>query len=256
MTRVITALVLVPATIFLIFQAHPWAFFTAVAVVAALCYREYADLVSRHGLQVFGPVGYAAGVGLLVTPQPFPVIVLFALLGMVFALRERDLVRSLAAGGAFLLGLAYIWGAWRTGLELRGISPHWFLFALAVNWFGDSAAMYVGKTFGRHKLAPGISPGKTIEGSLGSLAASLIFGFAYLKWALPTTSLPLIAAASVAGNVAGQAGDLAESAIKRGAGVKDSGSLLPGHGGALDRLDSSLFTIPVVWVIVNWWGAR
>ena len=125
------------------------------------------------------------------------------------------------------------------------------LFALVLNWIGDVAALYVGKAFGRHKLAPRISPAKTWEGSVASFAASLLFGFFYLTRLVPSvTPLQSIALAAV-GNVAGQIGDLAESAMKRGAGVKDSGTMLPGHGGWLDRVDSSMFALPVVYWLVT-----
>jgi phosphatidate cytidylyltransferase len=106
----------------------------------------------------------------------------------------------------------------------------------------------VGKGLGRHGLAPNISPKKTWEGAVASLVGSVIFGIVYLNRALSAVSLLEAALLSVAVNIAGQAGDLAESALKRGAGVKDSSSLLPGHGGLLDRVDSSLFALPVVYL--------
>jgi phosphatidate cytidylyltransferase len=95
-------------------------------------------------------------------------------------------------------------------------------------------------------MAPSVSPGKSWEGAAGSLAAAILFGIVYLGWALPELSLAARIGLAIAANAAGQLGDLAESAIKRGAGVKDSGTMLPGHGGWLDRLDSTLFSMPVV----------
>ena len=125
------------------------------------------------------------------------------------------------------------------------------MFALMVNWIGDTGAYYAGRQFGRHKLAPAISPGKSWEGAVASALTAIVFGQIYLPLAIPGTSLLKAGLLALAANVAGQAGDLAESAIKRGAGVKDSGTLLPGHGGMLDRVDSTLFALPVLYALVT-----
>ena len=129
---------------------------------------------------------------------------------------------------------------------------------LCVVWAGDIAALYVGRAWGRHKLAPSLSPNKTWEGTLGSVAGSLLVTGGLLglaaglaQWDSTKLSYPedvwywLVLAVVV--NVAAQVGDLAESALKRAAGVKDSGSLLPGHGGVLDRIDALLLAAPVLW---------
>jgi phosphatidate cytidylyltransferase len=125
------------------------------------------------------------------------------------------------------------------------------MFGLMVNWMGDTGAYYVGRKFGRHKLAPVVSPKKSWEGAAASAAVAVIFGLIYLPLAIAGTPLWMAAGFALAGNAAGQVGDLAESAIKRAAGVKDSGSVLPGHGGILDRLDSTIFTLPVLWVLLG-----
>jgi phosphatidate cytidylyltransferase len=122
-------------------------------------------------------------------------------------------------------------------------------FALALNWAGDTVAYYVGRQFGRHKLAPLVSPKKSWEGAIASVAGSILFGVLYLGHFMPSLRWWQIIGMAVVGNVAGQFGDLAESAMKRGAGVKDSGSILPGHGGLLDRVDSTLFALPVIYVL-------
>ncbi|MBV9441330.1 MAG: phosphatidate cytidylyltransferase, partial [Acidobacteriaceae bacterium] len=101
--------------------------------------------------------------------------------------------------------------------------------------------------FGKHRLAPVVSPKKSWEGAAASVAASVLFGFLYLKTLVPVIAFWHIAVLAILGNVAGQFGDLTESAFKRGANVKDSGNLLPGHGGMLDRVDSSLFALPTVY---------
>jgi phosphatidate cytidylyltransferase len=131
---------------------------------------------------------------------------------------------------------------------------YWLLFGLMVNWMGDTGAYYVGRRWGRHKLAPIVSPGKSWEGAAASALVAVLFGAIYLPMAIPGVSIAMAGVVAVLANAAGQLGDLAESAIKRGAGVKDSGRMLPGHGGMLDRLDSTLFTLPVLWGLVGLFG--
>lgn len=144
----------------------------------------------------------------------------------------------------------YIFGSWRAGVALHKLSVHWMFFAIALNWAGDVAAYYVGRAIGKHKLAL-ISPGKSREGAVASILASLIFGYFYLGHFEPNTPINLVLLLSISGNIAGQLGDLSESALKRGAQMKDSGTMLPGHGGWLDRLDSSLFSMPVVYWLLQ-----
>jgi phosphatidate cytidylyltransferase len=155
---------------------------------------------------------------------------------------------------ALLLGVVYVFGSLRCAVELRAINPYWVFFALSLNWAGDIAAFYVGRLLGRHKLAPNVSPGKSWEGSIASTVASVVYAAFYFPWLLKMTPLAEALGMTVIANVAGQFGDLCESAIKRGAGVKDSGNLLPGHGGWLDRVDSSLFAVPVVYFVVSNFG--
>jgi phosphatidate cytidylyltransferase len=136
--------------------------------------------------------------------------------------------------------------------------PSLVTFLLVVIWGGDIAALYVGRTWGRHKLAPKLSPKKTWEGSLGSMAGSLLAAGALLaladwlsQWDSAKLSYPediwYWLGLAVGLNIAAQVGDLAESALKRSVGVKDSGNLLPGHGGVLDRIDALLLAAPVLW---------
>ena len=152
---------------------------------------------------------------------------------------------------AAVLGVVYIFGAWRCGAELRAVDPHWLMIALLVSWAGDTAAMYVGKALGRNKLAPRISPGKTVEGAVASVVGGTVGAVVYAHYLLPAEPLVLVAAIGAVANIAGQLGDLAESTFKRGAGVKDSGTTLPGHGGWLDRIDSSLFSVPAVYALLK-----
>jgi phosphatidate cytidylyltransferase len=122
---------------------------------------------------------------------------------------------------------------------------------MLLSWAGDTAALWVGRPFGMHKMAPRVSPGKSWEGAAGSVAGSMLVGGVYAHYLIPQASVVQALGLAAAGNIAGQLGDLCESALKRGAGMKDSGTRLPGHGGWLDRLDSSLFSVPVVYALLK-----
>jgi phosphatidate cytidylyltransferase len=255
MKRLLTAAALIPAAVYLILFAPRPAFVAAALFMAVMCFGEYRRLAAAHGAAVWGPFGYAAGLALLLAPRAeLLVAILVLLVAFTLALAGEDLRQVLLRAAALAAGLLYIFGAWRCGIHLRDLNPHWLLFALALVWVGDSTAYYVGKRFGRHRMAPRLSPAKTWEGAASSMAASLVFGVFYLRRFLAEVAPAEAVGLSVAAAVAGQFGDLVESALKRGAGVKDSGTLLPGHGGFLDRLDSSLFTMPVVycWLARPW----
>ena len=252
MTRILTALILIPTFCYVVLWAPQWAFLAVVAAVGVLCFHEYADLTALHKIPTSGVFGYVAGLLILLLPgKDSTFFVLIAILGMALALRCHDLATALPSAAALLLGVAYVFGSLRCGIELRAISPYWLFFGLSLNWVGDIAALYIGRLLGRHKLAPRISPAKSWEGAAASLVASVLYGALYFPRLLPAA--PLAEALALVGiaNIAGQFGDLCESALKRGAGVKDSGTLLPGHGGWLDRVDSTLFALPVVYFVVG-----
>jgi phosphatidate cytidylyltransferase len=257
MKRLLTAAVLIPLIVYVVLWAPDLAFLVVLTAVALFCFHEYAGIVAAYGIPRPGPAGYVGGLVLLLVPvEPALVMVLMGLVALVLGLASSDLKKSLPRAGAVLLGVIYIFGVWRWAIPLRARSPYWLMFALALNWIGDAAAYYVGKNLGRHKLAPRISPAKTWEGAAASLAGSVIFGFFFLTRLVPHVTVWESIAVAAAGNVAGQIGDLAESALKRGAQLKDSGSTLPGHGGWLDRVDSTLFALPVIyWLVVQFWAA-
>ncbi len=256
MKRVLTALVLIPPAVYLIFAAPSVAAAAAIAVLCLLCYHEYRGLVAGHGAGTAGPFGYAAGLIFLLAPAEHTALLLtlVAMFSLCLALRNSDLRQVLPQAAFVFIGVVYIFGPWRCAVALREMNPHLLFYALVLNWVGDSAAYYGGRAFGKHKLAPVLSPKKTWEGTLFSVATSVIFGVVYLGRFVPEVPVWEVIALSALANVAGQIGDLTESSIKRGAGVKDSGTLLPGHGGWLDRLDSTLFSLPVVyfWVTSPW----
>jgi phosphatidate cytidylyltransferase len=248
MKRLLLALVLGPIILYAVLWGHPVAFLAILSAVALLCQYEYSEMVACYGIPKPGPLGYVAGLVLLGIPgQELIVLVAVTLLSLALAMSTADLSKGLLRAAALVLGVIYIFGCWRYAIPLRAASPHWLVFALGLNWVGDTAAYYVGRAIGKHKLAPRISPAKSWEGAVASLAASLVFGVLYLgKFVPPVAGWEAVAVAA-AGNLAGQVGDLAESAMKRGAGIKDSSALLPGHGGWLDRVDGTLFSLPVVY---------
>ncbi len=250
--RVLTSLVLIPTVTWLILYSPPEVFHAAVAVFALLCWHEFAGLAGHYDAKLVSWHGWLPGLLILYAGLSGTMLMTVIILGaMAAALRNQELKLGIPATAFFALGLIYTFGAWRSAVELRTISPYWVFYANAINWVGDSAAYFVGRAIGKHKLAPRISPGKSVEGAVASVVFASAFGVGFLHYFLPETPLWLAMGVSVAANIAGQLGDLAESALKRGAGVKDSGTLLPGHGGWLDRLDSSLFSLPVTLFVLT-----
>jgi phosphatidate cytidylyltransferase len=173
---------------------------------------------------------------------------------------KRPLVESLPAAGMSASGLILVAFPLSFAVRLHGTGdegPLLLLFALVITWVGDSAAYFVGRSIGKHALAPHLSPKKTWEGTVASLLGSLIVALIFARFMI--VPLRHLLAMAALGNVAGQVGDLLESAYKRSAGIKDSGSILPGHGGVLDRIDALILAIPAVWYYVlifsrNWLG--
>jgi phosphatidate cytidylyltransferase len=202
-------------------------------------YRLSGDLVAYRRVSWFG--GSAPGLEI--------VFFLFVLGTAVIALfTKRPLVETLPAAGISSSGLILVAFPLSYAVRLHGAGtqgPTLLLFAMVIIWVGDTAAYFVGRSFGKYKLAPHLSPNKTWEGTVASFLGSLIVAVVFARFM--TVPLPHLLGMAAVGNVAGQVGDLLESAYKRSAGIKDSGSLLPGHGGVLDRIDALILAIPVVW---------
>ncbi len=252
MTRVITGIFLAAFGCYIVFLSPYLAFRLAAMLVGVGCYWEFFSLVTHHDIRPPFFLGLLAGFIVIGFPE-FSMLglSLATLAGMAWALRTETLRSILPQTAAECLGVVYAFVPWHFAEALRARSVHWLFFALALNWFGDSLAYYVGRAFGKHRLAPVVSPNKSWEGAAGSTVGSVIFGLLYMGHFQPGTAWWKIAVIAITANVAGQLGDLVESAMKRGAGVKDSGKFLPGHGGVLDRLDSSLFTLPVVYALLQ-----
>jgi phosphatidate cytidylyltransferase len=283
--RVLTALVLIPVVVGIVLFTPTWVVAVATAVITVLALWEYFALGEAIGhrayrvwttlcslLLVFaaasslGPGSYV-GIGVKFFESPFLIslpseifvveIFFLFILGLtaLSLWTRRPLVEVLPSAGISASALLLVAFPLSYAVRLRALhesGPRLLLFALVITWAGDTAAYFVGRAIGKRPLAPHISPKKTWEGSIGGMIGSLIVAWAFHYW----IRIPIghLVALAVIGNVAGQMGDLLESAYKRSAGVKDSGGLLPGHGGVLDRIDALILCIPVIWyylVLVN-----
>ena len=161
---------------------------------------------------------------------------------------RRPLVEVLPAAGISASGFILVAFPLSLAIPLHGTSgqgPALLLFALVIVWISDTAAYFAGRAIGKHPFAPKLSPNKTWEGAIAGFFGSMAVAFVFMPW----VNVPLVhlLAMAAVGNIAGQVGDLLESGYKRSAGIKDSGTLLPGHGGVLDRIDALILAIPVVW---------
>ncbi len=270
MKRIVTAIVLIAIVAALIFFGKLWMVTVFAAIVAGLAALEFRTLARLGGSPI--PLWWTVSAIVLffvvasfrptdaLTAVAFSTFVLFAV--AVFSTPLERVVWQTAVGLLMLIYVAYpLLLLPQIFNEENGIALLLFLFLCV--WSGDIAALYIGKRFGRHKFAPTLSPNKTWEGAIASVVASCIFGMGIIllgDWftqqnssftKLHTTEpwwVFLILAVVL--NAAAQFGDLLESALKRGAGVKDSGTILPGHGGVLDRIDALLLAAPVLWFII------
>lgn len=263
-TRILTAIVLIVVTLAALFLLPPRAWGAVTLAVVGVAALEWANLCgyTKLGALGFVLVALATGAELLLTFAPesgWPAAVTLAACG---------------AATLFWIAVAPAWlaGAWRVGsklalaltgwlvllawwvalVEIQARSPALLLAAMAIVWIADTAAYFTGRAFGRRKLAPTVSPGKTWEGVYGALVATGVYTLAML-WLAPellhaTTRTPLAVASWVVLVLALTAlsvvGDLFKSLLKRQRGVKDSGRILPGHGGVIDRIDALLAVMP------------
>jgi phosphatidate cytidylyltransferase len=291
--RIATAVVLIPIVTLLVLRAPVPIVAVVAGAVALITVQEFLKLTESYGVQPLRLPTYIF-IGLLFlllaanaateTPQ---LSTLKFVLGLAFAsamapfifltitMRRAEMSSAYPAAAASAFAFAYIALPMAVLVQLRQqwAGAFWLLYLLLVVWAGDIFAYFVGRSLGRHLMAPRISPKKTWEGAAASLAASLMVGILLFNHALQISSFLLrvglierrdglfglekpemwpIILLTIALNVAAQLGDLLESLIKRGAGVKDSGAILPGHGGMLDRIDALLFAAPVLWMWAAW----
>ncbi len=274
--RVATAAVLVPVTVAAVWFGPVWLVALLVALVTLACVEEFLTLGAQQGLGSYrlwthicafavvaaqwnaavagGPWTGGNARKWLVSGDGTPAMgVELALLTFVLGVAAmvvlggralKDVLPSVGTSSAALL-LIVLPFSYMVRLQGLDNGRIWLLFTLAVVWLGDTLAYFVGRGVGRLPLAPQISPQKTWEGAAANVVGALLAAAVFSMW-LDVGVMHLFTIAALA-SLAGQLGDLLESAYKRGAGVKDSGALLPGHGGLLDRVDALIFAAPVVW---------
>jgi phosphatidate cytidylyltransferase len=291
--RIATAIVLIPVVLLLVLRAPVPVLAIVAAAVALVTVQEFLKLIESYGVQPLrAPTYIFVGLAFLLlaasalgeTPQVSGLRFVMGLgfaaaiapfLFLTIAMRRTQMSGAYPAAAASTFAFAYIAMPMALLVQLRQqwAGAFWLLYLLLIVWAGDIFAYFVGRSLGRHLMAPRISPKKTWEGAAASLLASLLIGSLLFIYALPISSFLLrlglierrdglfglekpqlwpIILLTIALNVAAQLGDLVESLIKRGAGVKDSGTILPGHGGLLDRIDALLFAAPVLWFYAAW----
>lgn len=291
--RIATAVVLIPVVMLLVLRAPVPVLAVVVAAVALVTVQEFLKLTESYGVEplrlptyIFVGLFFLLLAATAVGETP-PVSALKFVLGLGFAcaaapflfltisMRRAQMSSAYPAAAASTFAFVYIAAPLAMLVQLRQqwAGAFWLLYLLLVVWAGDIFAYFVGRSVGRHLMAPRISPKKTWEGAAASLAASLLVTSLLFSHALEISSFLLrvglierrdglfalekremwpIILLTVALNIAAQLGDLVESLIKRGAGVKDSGTILPGHGGMLDRIDALLFAAPLLWYYAAW----
>jgi phosphatidate cytidylyltransferase len=278
--RILTAAILIPIVVALVWLGPPWLLAAVAAAVAILALIEFFELGDRVGLRAFRKWTMACAAGLFyaqyslgamevhsfrfsetlirrnvsftVSIDSVLLVFVFGAVSIGLATRRplQDVLPAVAISSAGLLFIALPFSYLVRIDEMQRFGRELVLFTLILIWAGDVFAYFVGRFAGRVPMAPALSPKKTWEGAVANFAASLIVGALFARW-LETDIVGMLIVAGLA-NIAGQMGDLIESAYKRGAAVKDSGGLLPGHGGVLDRIDSLILAAPLVWALWEW----
>lgn len=273
--RIVTGIVLIAVVVALVLWAPAWAVAIGAAAVALVAMAEFFSLGERVGLRAFRVWTLICGAALyyaqytmgmvethefgglvlsraLSTPIAIDVVLIafvFGAAGIVMFTRRplQDVLPAISVSSAGLLFIALPFSYLVRINEIPREGGALALFTLALVWAGDTLAYFTGKFLGRVPMAPALSPKKTWEGAIANLIGSLIVAGVAARW-IDIGAGTLLFIAAIA-NIAGQMGDLIESAYKRGAAVKDSGTIVPGHGGALDRIDSLILAAPVVWFL-------
>ncbi|MGA9248157.1 MAG: phosphatidate cytidylyltransferase [Candidatus Acidiferrales bacterium] len=280
--RIATAAVLVPVVVALVWWSPPALLAAIAALIAILALLEFFQLGDRVGLRGFKKWtcfcaalifyaqysagflikhSFAEGISIVRDAAGGSLSIEAALLIFIFGcialglFTRRPLHEVLPAIAISAAGILYVVLPFSYIVrlnEIEKVGKQLVLFALFLVWAGDMLAYFVGKSLGRVPMAPALSPKKTWEGAIANVIASLLVAVVFARWMQIDVVVPLIIAAVA--NIAGQAGDLIESAYKRAAAVKDSGALLPGHGGVLDRIDSLILAAPIFWALYQWLG--
>ncbi len=259
--RWLTGLTALPFLIFWLGWGSPLMFALLIALVCLLSLREYFQMTfSRNAGEIYPPLailGYAAGLSILwaayADSAAFILVIItinFLLCGVLLLPRYKTDAAIVDAVAMQIQGMVYIPVLISGLIRIRNTDGGilWIFFLLAIVFAGDIGAYYAGSYLGRHKLCPSVSPNKTIEGSIGGLCANMLIGGIIKAMFLPSLPWAACMVMFLLIGAAGQIGDLYESALKRSVQIKDSGTLLPGHGGMLDRIDALLFASPVAFI--------
>jgi len=263
LVRVISALVLAPPLVLLILWERPEGVALIINFAVGLALGELYWITLRDDPLWMRALGLLGGVGLSAVivwiSRPGAVLATLVLLTLLITVVQlfwhRDVTRATTQAAQYVFGLLYV-AVLLSCLALLKRQPRgaeWVILVLTITWFSDTGAYAAGRALGRHKLYPAISPGKTIEGAVGGLLAAFAAAALAKLWYLPQLSWLGALLLAIPGGALGQLGDLVESMIKRGYGVKDSGKAIPGHGGLLDRIDALLFVAPYVY-LCHWLG--
>jgi len=273
MNRILTALIVLPFLIASILISSLWWLFVLLAAAAmVLGLWEFYLLAKKLQLKPDAGAGYIAGAAIITIsvqndPDINPLLVLFVIIALTAGtliaatLRGAPFDKMIASTGATILGVLYVpllgshLISMRTGFG-PSLSAHLLSFFFLVLMGADAGAYYIGRAFGKHKLAPSISPGKTWEGAVGGVVAALAMAALAHFWFFRELPLKYLLPLAVIMTLVGIFGDLTESALKRGARAKDAANILPGHGGMLDRLDSLLFNAPLIYYFARFYFDR
>ena len=253
--RIASALVLLPPLVFFLLYAPSMLFLILVLMVIGLSLREYFHILQHVHLSVCTYVIWLAALALPIMAHLGNVHWLSITLFLSIVALTISVMLTASHAAHFFPMLVYsVFGVLFIGwtlshlilLRLLPAGPWYVLFLCAVVWIGDTAAMYVGKSLGHHKMAPAISPGKTWEGAIGCVIGGACTAVVSAGFWLPHLGFWQCIMLGLCISLTAQLSDLGESMLKRYAGVKDSGGLIPGHGGMLDRIDSLLFATPTL----------
>ena len=259
--RVLSTVVLLPVFVGIV-MGPVWLFGVTVVLVSAVAQWEFTGMFERAGVRTFRWLGLVGGTTVTASfalpiseRVAFTAVLLAVLLSALWRPRGARIAWEPAA--VTLFGICYVNWLLGYGFWLRDLpgGSDWVLLLVWVTWLGETAAYVVGSTLGRAKLAPVISPRKTVEGAAAQLVVSLLAAVVAQVWFFTEIGLGRAAVAGLLLGVVGQLGDLVESALKRSVGTKDTGTLIPGHGGILDRLDSLLFNTPALFYYTRFLAA-
>jgi phosphatidate cytidylyltransferase len=262
MARILTALVAVPLLLLLILRGPAWGFLALAIGFALAGFWELSRLASKVGWDLFA-FGYPLTALTVIAFFPgFPGftevgVAILLVVGLAAVFGREPGPETLGSVAATVFSVLYAGALAGTIVGLRMTEPdelgrRWIIFLLAVVMVGDAGAYFVGRAFGKRPLAPVLSPKKTVEGLFGGILFSVATALTLRRTMLPELSPGVALGLGLAMATLGVVGDLFESLLKRSAGIKDTSSLLPGHGGVLDRIDSLLFAAPLVYLYVKW----